>query len=105
LGWELSAKYDIKLENEIEAFCKTINDFKDYDYDPYRIISEYKNIDSLNQVRESLLTEINLKTPVRDHLVRQVSDLQDQLSFCNQTISTYNRLCIYGFGLKELKIL
>ncbi|HEX5904521.1 MAG TPA: hypothetical protein VFY50_00570, partial [Candidatus Nitrosocosmicus sp.] len=31
LGQELSAKYNLKIENEIQAFCKAINDFKRYD--------------------------------------------------------------------------
>lgn len=105
LGQELSAKYNIKLENAIESFCRAINDFKRYDYDPYQIISEYKNIESLHQVRESILQEIDLKTPIRDYLSRQVSELTNQLSFCTQTIRIYNELCIYGFGLKQLKIL
>jgi len=105
LDQELSAKYNIKLENEIENFCRAINDFEHYEYDPWLIISVYKNIESLHQNRESILQEISIKTPIRDHLSRQVSYLNDQLGWYNQTISIYNELCIYGFGLKDLKIL
>ena len=105
LGQELSVKYNVKLENEIEPFYRAINDFKRYDYDPWLIISEYKYIDSLNQVKESILEEINLRTPLKDQLLRQVTDLNNQLGWCSQTIGIYNELCGYGFGLKELKIL
>ena len=102
---ELSAKFNLKLENEIGAFCKAVNDFKRYDYDPCQIISVYKDIESLNQVRESIRAEINQETTTRNLLSRQVSDLQNQLSFCSQTISVYNDIHTNGFGLKELKIL
>jgi hypothetical protein len=105
LGQELSAKYNIKIDNEIESFYKALNDFKHYNYDSWRIISQYKNIESLDQVRESILQEINLKTSIRDHLSREVNDLNNQLGQCNQTIGIFNELCMYGFGLKELKIL
>lgn len=105
LDQELSAKYNIRLENEIEAFCNAINDFKSYNSDPWQIISEYKRIESLSQVRESMAAEINRTTPIRDRLSNQVSVLNNQLSWCNQTIGIYNELCIYGYGLKDLKIL
>lgn len=87
----------------MNLFSKSIKDFKDYEYDPFQIIKEYKNIESLNQVRESIRAEINLNTPIRDHLLRQVTDLQNQVYGCDQTIRIYNELCIYGFGLHELK--
>lgn len=52
-----------------------------------------------------MAAEINRTTPIRDRLSNQVSVLNNQLSWCNQTIGIYNELCIYGYGLKDLKIL
>lgn len=104
LEQELYAKYKLKLDNEIEPFCKPIFDFKHYDYEPWRIISEYKNIESLKQSKISLQEDIKEQRSVRDHLSRQISILKNQLCFCTQEISTYKDLCGYGFGLKELKI-
>lgn len=100
---ELSVKYNLNIESEIESFSRSINDFKYYEYDPFQIIKEYKNIESLNQVRQSIRAEINLNTPIRDHLLRQVSNLQNQVYGCDQTIRIYNEISLYGFGLNELK--
>ena len=103
LGEELSVKYNLNIENEIEAFSKLINDFKGYGYDPSRVILEYKSIESLNQAKIKIHEDISSNAPIRDHLLNQISYLKDQLYSCNQTINVYNELCNYGFGLKELK--
>ena len=54
LGWfyklkqELWNRYAIRIE-EIPRFAKVINDFKNHNYDPYEIIKEYSNLESVRQ--------------------------------------------------------
>ncbi|WP_458743477.1 hypothetical protein [Candidatus Nitrosocosmicus sp. T] len=103
LKQELHDKYHLAIEEKYGEFAKVINDFKDYDFDASIIINEYKEIESLRQEKDLIQTVINLNAPVRNELLNQIAQLQQQMIYSKQTMNIYNELLKIGFGLKELK--
>ena len=103
LKQELHVKYHLAIEEKFGEFAKTINDFKDYDFDASTIINEYKEIESLRQERTFIQAVINSNAPVRSDLLNQIAQLQDQINYSKHTLNIYSELLKIGFGLKELK--
>ena len=103
LKQELHVKYHLAIEEKFGEFAKTINDFKDYDFDASTIINEYKEIESLRQERTFIQAVINSNAPVRNDLLNQIAQLQDQINYSKHTLNIYSELLKIGFGLKELK--
>ncbi len=103
LRQELYDKFQLAIEEKYSEFAKAINDFKDHDFDALKIINEYKEIKSLRQERNFIQDDINLNSPVRNTLLTQIAQLQDQLNYSKHTMNIYDELFKIGFGLKELK--
>jgi hypothetical protein len=103
LKQELQNKYNIIIEEEFEYFAKTINDFKSYNYDIHLLLKDYRKIESLRQETRSIQDVINIRSPLKNSLLNEVSRLNDQISYLKHTINTYYQLYNAGFVLKELK--
>jgi hypothetical protein len=103
LKQELLQRTGIIIEEEIESFAKVIVDLKEHHFDIHQIIQEYKEIESLRQERHLLQTAINLHIPLRNDLLTEISNLNEQISYSKLTMYNYNELFNMGLGLKELK--
>ncbi|WP_415310104.1 hypothetical protein [Candidatus Nitrosocosmicus sp. FF01] len=103
LKQELQSKSNVILEEEIDSFAKTINDFKNHNYDIQSILKDYKEIESLGQQIKIIQNIITTYHPIKENLLNEVNKLEEQISFSKQTMNTYNELYNAGFGLKELK--
>lgn len=99
----LQSKYSIILEEEIESFAKSINDFKNYDYDIQSILKDHRETESLREQTKVLQEIISNYHPIKENLLNEVTKLTEQISISKQTIKAYNELYNAGFGLKELK--
>ena len=103
LSHELLTNYNLRLDDEISRLARIIDDFKEYGYNMFRILKEFTNIESLQQQKESIQRDIDLNSPIKNDLLREINRLDDQLRFSKQTMDIYQQLFSMGFGLKELK--
>lgn len=91
------------IEEEFQSIAKAIVDFKVHDFDVLKIISDYKHIESLRQEKNPIQSIIDLNSPVRNDLLKQIASLQEELSYSVQTMKPYNELFKLGCGLKQLQ--
>ncbi len=103
LRLDLYDRFNLKIEQEFEAFANVINDFKEYDYNTSLLIKEYKDFESLIQQINLTREEIQLKKEVIQDLLKEISNLEWQSYNYKLTMSNYQELNQIGFGLKELK--
>ena len=103
LRHELLTNYNLRLDDEISRLARIIDDFKEYGYNMFRILKDFSNIESLQQQKESIQRDIDLNSPIKNDLLREINRLDDQLRFSKQTMDIYQQLFSMGFGLKELK--
>lgn len=99
---ELSDNYNLFLEFEIKGFVNAINDFRNYGYNSYELIKEYKEIKTLREENDSILNEIHIKKSNKENLTTEISSLEDKISYSKQAYAEFNKLIIMGFGFKEL---
>ena len=108
LGWfyklkqELWNRYDIRIE-EIPRFAKVINDFENHNYDPYEIIKEYSNLESVRQEITAKKNEVELLEQQVRWLNGNIASIDARLSIRKQTMDAFDQLNAMGFGLPELK--
>lgn len=103
LRQELFYKYRLIIEQEYGMFTDAINDFKQYNFDATKILSEYKYIESLRKETERVQTQVNQNISRRDKLLSEISSIEEQSNYYQQTINIYRELFKEGLGLKELK--
>ncbi len=99
----LFKKYNILIEQEIDLFANALQDFKQYHFAATKILSEYKTIDSLRKQRKQIQDELQQKILTRDNILNEITTLEDQSNYYQQTIKIYQGLRKEGMGLKELK--
>lgn len=99
---ELWDNYSNKIE-DIFKFAKVFNDFKNHNYDPYKIIDEYTRLSS---VREEIITKNN-EVEILEQQVKSLNGkkgfLECRLNFLNLAMNTYDELEAMSLGLRELK--
>lgn len=103
LKQDLSDNYNLNLDEEIKFFSSIVNDFKTFNYNIPDILQEYKQIQSLRIERDLIQSDINLNTPLRLDLHKQIASLNSQLDVSRQTMKIYLELSEMGFDLKKLK--
>jgi hypothetical protein len=103
LSQHLFSRYGILLEQEIDMFASALKDFRQYHFSAAKIISEYKSIKSLKDERKKIEDELYQKNLKRDNILKEITSLEDQANYYQQTIATYQELNKEGLGLKELK--
>ena len=103
LKQQLQYNYGIALDEEFGSFAKAIDNFKNYNYDVLKLITDYKQVESLREEKEKIQNIIDLNIPLRDSLLNQIRILEENLSYSKQTMNTYEELLKRGLGLKELK--
>jgi hypothetical protein len=81
LKQDLSDNYNLNLDEEIKFFSSIVNDFKTFNYNIPDILQEYKQIQSLRIERDLIQSDINLNTPLRLDLHKQITSLNSQLFF------------------------
>ena len=85
---ELLDEHGLLIEQEFRAFANSIDDFKQYSFDVTKILTEYTQIDSLRNERESTQIQINEKTKERDKLKDEITSLEERGNYYRQTIET-----------------
>ena len=102
LKQELWNRYSIRVE-EIPRFAKVINDFKNHDYDPYEIIREYSNLESVRQEITAKKNEVEYLEQMVRWLNGNIVSKEARLSIRKQSMDAFDQLNAMGFGLPELK--
>ena len=103
LKQELLYKYSLLIEQEFGTFANAVEDFKQYDFDVIKILTEYRNISSLRNDVEITQNQVDTNKATRDALVLEVASLEESKNYNKQAINTFNELEKIGIGLKELK--
>jgi transposase len=100
---ELWEKYSIQLEEDIESFAKSINEFKKNEFDYSKILLEYiTSISIIDKIKinQQQLNELEQRKKV---LTESVYFLQNEVNVHSQIINTYSHLKEMGFSLQKLK--
>jgi hypothetical protein len=100
---ELWNNHGIKLEEEVNSFAKTFNDFKYYNYDAHEIVKEYKQIESLRYEMEAIQGIVDSIKKTRDDTLKELRFLEERENYSRQSLDTLLELSYSGFGLTELK--
>jgi hypothetical protein len=100
LKQELWNRYDIRIE-EITRFAKVINDFGNHNFNPYEIIKEYSNLQSVRQEITAKKNEAELLEQQVRWLNGNIASLDARLSIRKQTTDAFDQLNAMGFGLPE----
>ena len=103
LKQELFYKHNLLIEQEFGAFANAIDDFKQYNFDVTKILTEYRHINSLTNELDLSQHQVDEITAIRDKLRNEVYWLNERVNYNRQTIDTFSELQIFGLGLKELK--
>jgi hypothetical protein len=98
------AKYGIPI-NDISQFAKMIDGVRGLGYDPVKITKEILNLEVLRAQYKSYQSWIPTAKNELEGLDQSRSALEQLIQSHRQTLSIYNELESFGFGLKELKIL
>lgn len=92
-----------KNRGNTKRFAKVINDFKKHNYDPYEIIKEYSNLESVGQEITAKKSELEILEQQERHLNGNIESLEARLSIRKQAMDAFYQLNAMGFGPLELK--
>lgn len=100
---ELFYNHSLLIEQEFGPFANAIDDFKQYNFDVTKILTEYRHVNSLRIDIDLIQKQVDTNKATRDALVTEVAWLEEQKNYSRQTINTLNEFQKIGIGLKELK--
>ena len=98
------AKYGIPV-NDVSHLAKMIDGVKALGYDPVKITNEISNLEVLRIQYKNYQSWIPTAKNQLEGLGQTRSALEQLIQSHRQTLSIYNELESFGFGLKELKLL
>jgi len=109
LKWYIDLKEELGKSgipvDDISQLAKVVNGIRQYEYDTEKVLKEFSNLESLKFQCQAYQDRIERLKNQNDTLNQNYSLLQQKVSSCNQSLSTYQELEAMGFGLKELKFL
>ncbi len=94
---------DLLIDQEFGAFANAINDFKQYNFNVTKILTEYKHINSLRGEMGETRNQVYKNIEQKNKLMEGISSLEVEANYHRQTTNTFKELEKIGFGLKELK--
>ncbi|MDQ6865692.1 MAG: hypothetical protein M3044_17925, partial [Thermoproteota archaeon] len=97
-------RYGIPID-DIPKFAKIIDNIGELGYDAGKVIREFSDLESLRSSRDTLQQIVESLDNKISNLEQQHSTIEEFVNKHNQALSTYNRLEVMGFGLKELSFL
>jgi hypothetical protein len=98
------AKYGIPVD-DISHLARVVDGARALGYDPVKITNEISNLEAVRSQYKSYQSWIPIVKNQLEGLDQTRSALEQLIQFHKQTLSIYNELDSFGFGLKELKLL
>ncbi|WP_148685337.1 hypothetical protein [Candidatus Nitrosocosmicus hydrocola] len=100
---DLWNSHGIRIEQEVDSFVKTLNDFRFYNYKTQEIVKEYKQFEALRNEIKALQGIVGSIKKTRDDTLQELKSLEERENYSRQALDTILELNYSGFGFKELK--
>ena len=67
-----------KSNRNLRAFANAVDDFKQYDFDVTKILTEYRHFNLLRDEIELTQNQVYNNTATRDTLIKEISSLKER---------------------------